>query len=54
MLRLKVICGRRVDFMELVFLTAAGVGGATLIGAILGFLFKNVSHKFSDVVMGLV
>ena len=38
--------------MKLVLLTALGVGGATVIGAILGFLFKNISHKFSDIVLG--
>ena len=37
--------------MELVLLTALGVGGATLIGAILGFVFKDLSHKFSDIVL---
>ena len=37
--------------MQLVLLTALGVGGATVIGAIIGFLFKNISHKFSDVVL---
>ena len=37
--------------MEMVLLTALGVGGATVIGAAIGFLFKNVSHKFSDVVL---
>ena len=37
--------------MQIVILTALGVGGATLIGAIIGFLFKNISHKFSDVVI---
>ncbi len=37
--------------MTMVFLTAAGVGGATLIGAVLGFVFKNLSHKFSDIVL---
>ena len=34
--------------MEIVALTALGVGGATLIGAFIGFLFKNPSHKFND------
>ena len=29
--------------MELVLLTALGVGGATVIGAVIGFLFKKVS-----------
>ena len=32
--------------MELVLLTALGVGGATVIGALIGFAFKNISHKF--------
>lgn len=36
--------------MELVLLTALGVGGATVIGAVIGFVFKNISHKFSDIV----
>ncbi len=35
----------------MVLLTALGVGGATLIGAVLGFIFKNISHKFSDIVL---
>ena len=37
--------------MEIVLLTALGVGGATVIGAAIGFAFKNISHKFSDVVL---
>ncbi len=37
--------------MELVLLTALGVGGATIIGALVGFGFKNISHKFSDIVL---
>ncbi len=37
--------------MEVVILTAFGVGGATLIGAIFGFLFKKVSHRFSDITL---
>lgn len=37
--------------MDVVFLTALGVGGATIIGAIIGFVFKNVTHKFSDIVL---
>lgn len=37
--------------MELILLTALGVGGATVIGAIIGFLFKRISHKFSDIVL---
>ena len=37
--------------MEIVLLTALGVGGATLIGAIIGFAFKKISHRFSDIVL---
>ena len=37
--------------MELVLLTALGVGGATIIGALIGFLFKKISHRFSDIVL---
>ncbi len=37
--------------MELVLLTSLGVGGATVIGAVIGFAFKKVSHKFSDIVL---
>lgn len=37
--------------MKIVFLTALGVGGATVIGAVLGFLFKRLSHRFSDIVL---
>ena len=37
--------------MQMVLLTALGVGGATLIGSLLGFLFKDISHKFSDIVL---
>ena len=38
--------------MEMVLLTALGVGGATVIGALIGFTFKRISHKFSDIVLG--
>ena len=37
--------------MELVLLTALGVGGATVIGAVAGFLIKDISHRFSDLVL---
>ena len=37
--------------MELVLLTALGVGGATVIGAAIGMIFKNISHRFSDIVL---
>ena len=32
-------------------LTALGVGGATVFGAAIGFIFRGVSHKFSDIVL---
>jgi len=34
--------------MQIVLLTALGVGGATVVGALIGFLFKNISHKWND------
>lgn len=37
--------------MREVLLTAIGVGAATILGSLLGFVFKNISHKFSDVVL---
>ena len=37
--------------MQMVLLTAMGVGGATIFGAVIGFLFKHLSHKFSDIVL---
>ena len=37
--------------MDMVILTALGVGGATVIGALIGFVFKNISHRFSDYVL---
>lgn len=37
--------------MKLVLLTALGVGGATVIGALIGFCFKKLSHKFSDLIL---
>ena len=37
--------------MEMVLLTALGVGGATVIGAAIGFVFKKLSHRFSDIVL---
>lgn len=37
--------------MEPVILTAIGVGGATLIGSVIGFIFRKISHKFSDIVL---
>ena len=37
--------------MKIVLLTALGVGGASVVGALLGFVFKKISHKFSDFVL---
>ena len=37
--------------MNMVLLTALGVGGATVFGAAIGFLFKRASHRFSDIVL---
>ncbi len=37
--------------MEIVLLTALGVGGATVVGAIIGFAFKKISHRISDIVL---
>ena len=37
--------------MKLVLITALGVGGATIIGSFIGFIFKKLSHKFSDIIL---
>ena len=37
--------------MRIVTLTALGVGGATLFGAILGLVFKKITHKVSDIIL---
>lgn len=37
--------------MKMVLLTALGVGGATVIGSVIGFAFKKLSHRFSDIVL---
>lgn len=37
--------------MECVFITAIGVGGATITGACIGFFVKNVSHKANDMIL---
>jgi len=37
--------------MKLVLLTALGVGGATIIGALMGFVFKKITHAISDLVL---
>ena len=40
-----------MSLMKMVLITALGVGGATVIGALIGIVFKKVSHKFSDIVL---
>ena len=37
--------------MKMVLLTALGVGGATVFGSVMGFMFKKISHRFSDIVL---
>ena len=37
--------------MTMVLLTALGVGGATVVGALIGFIFRKLSHRFSDIVL---
>lgn len=37
--------------MQYALLTALGVGGATIIGACIGFLFKNIPHKYNDAIL---
>ena len=37
--------------MPIVLLTALGVGGATLIGSVVGFAFRKISHRFTDIIL---
>lgn len=37
--------------MKMIWLTALGVGGATIIGAFIGFVFHKVSHRVNDVIL---
>lgn len=37
--------------MQMVLLTALGVGGASVFGAVIGFIFRKVSHRFVDIVL---
>ena len=37
--------------MKMIILTALGVGGATVFGSLIGFAFKKISHKFTDIVL---
>jgi len=38
--------------MTVVLITAVSVGGATVLGALIGFWFKNIPHKFNDSILG--
>ncbi|MDO4523541.1 MAG: ZIP family metal transporter [Eubacteriales bacterium] len=38
--------------MYLAIISAFGVGGATIIGVTLGFLFERIPHRFNDVILG--
>ena len=40
-----------MEHFDLVLPTALGVGGATVIGALIGFLFKKQSQRFSDMIL---
>lgn len=37
--------------MQIVFLTALGVGGATVVGAVIGFVFQAITRTLCDVVL---
>lgn len=37
--------------MRLLLITVFGVGGATILGAVCGIVFKNSVHKFKDIVL---
>ena len=36
-----------------IYIAALGVGGSTVLGAILGYFIKNVSHRVNDMVIGM-
>jgi len=38
--------------MLLVLITAIGVGGATVVGSLIGFMFRNIPHKYNDAILG--
>ena len=38
--------------MQLAIITAMGVGGATIFGVLIGFLFQKIPHKFNDAILG--
>ncbi len=37
--------------MKILILTALGVGASTVFGAVLGFVFKGISHKVGDIIL---
>ncbi len=38
--------------MGIVVLTALGVGSATMLGAVIGFIIKKIPHRFNDMILG--
>ena len=43
---------RNLDFeLEIVILTALGVGGSTIFGSLLGLIFRRTSRTFNDISM---
>lgn len=38
--------------MQLAMISALGVGGATIVGVLFGFLFEKIPHKFNDAILG--
>ena len=38
--------------LEIVILTALGVGLATVFGSIIGFILKEIPHRFNDILLG--
>lgn len=43
---------KKVTKMNIVWISAASLGGATLLGCVLGMFVKNMPHKWNDVVLG--
>ncbi len=39
------------DYMQIVVITALGVGLATVFGSFIGFALKKIPHKFNDIVL---
>lgn len=39
------------DFMQIVALTALGVGMATVLGSFIGFVLKKIPHRFNDIIL---